>query len=66
MSRGYELVLEDIADAAARIIRFTETRQKPEDLFSDEMAVGAILYNLEVIGEAAKKVPQSIRGKYLM
>lgn len=56
MSRDLRLFLEDIATACRRIIRycggltFAEFRQ-------DEKTFDAVVRNLEVIGEAAKRVP---------
>lgn len=64
MSRDYSLVLEDILDAITKIRRFTESRSDPSQLFDDDQALDAVLYNIEVVGEAVKKIPDWIRKRY--
>lgn len=60
MPRDYRLYLEDILEAIARIERYTSGVDFA--LFSaDEMRVDAVVRNLEIIGEAAKHVPQPQR-----
>jgi uncharacterized protein with HEPN domain len=63
MPRDYKVYLEDILEAAGKIHRYTEglTFQA----FSREAkTIDAVVRNLEVIGEAAKRVPEDIREKY--
>lgn len=63
MSRSWELFLRDMLEAARRVIRYTEERQA--DTFSaDEMAYDATLRNLEILGEAAKNIPDDIRQRF--
>ena len=59
MSRSWELFLGDMLEAARRVIRYTAGREL-EGLLADEMAYDATLRNLEVLGEAAKKIPEMI------
>ncbi|MEM3426367.1 MAG: DUF86 domain-containing protein [Thermoproteota archaeon] len=35
-----------------------------EDFANDKKTINAVIRSIEVIGEAAKKIPMSIRGKY--
>lgn len=63
MSRDPVLFLEDIDSACANIRDFTDGLSK-DDVFGDKMRFDAILMNLFVIGEAAKKVPQKTRDAY--
>lgn len=63
MSRAYDIYLQDIVEAINRIesyIQYT-TRLQFE---IDQMRFDAVVRNLEVIGEAIKRVPDSIRENY--
>ena len=63
MSRDYKVHLADINEAANRIISYAEDFID-DDFIQDEKTMDAIVRNLEVIGEAAKRVPEEIRNKY--
>jgi len=54
MSRDARLYLEDIADSAAKILRYT-TGMDLETFVGNEQVVDAVVRNLEIIGEAAKR-----------
>jgi hypothetical protein len=54
--------LEDILEAIVKIRRYTEDLP-PERLLSESKTLDAVVRNLEVIGEAAKMVPDSIRAQ---
>ena len=63
MSHSWELFLRDMLEAARKVIRFTADR-KLESFVADEMAYDATLRNLEVLGEAAKCIPEEIRQRH--
>lgn len=63
MSRSWELFLRDMLEAARKVIRYTDKRQV-ETFAADEMAYDATLRNLEILGEAAKNIPDDIRQRY--
>lgn len=63
MSRSWELFLRDMLEAARKVIRYTNDRQV-EAFVADEMAHDATLRNLEILGEAAKNIPEEIRQRY--
>ena len=63
MSRSWELFLQDMLEAARKIIRYTGSRQVV-DFVADEMAYDATLRNLEVLGEAAKAIQEDIRQRH--
>lgn len=63
MSRRWELFLRDMLEAARKIVRYVGSRQAGAFL-ADEMAYDATLRNLEIIGEAAKAIPEEIRQRY--
>ena len=63
MSREPALFLEDIENACRKIVRYTEGRER-EDVLRDEMRFEAVLFNLHVIGEAVKSLPDELRQRY--
>lgn len=63
MSRDVRLYLDDVVEALSRILEYSNAMAF-EDFVSNKMAYDAILRNLEIIGEAAKNVPQEFREQY--
>ena len=59
MSRDSRLYLEDILEAATRIRSYVEGASRGT-LDTDLRTRDAVLHNLEVIGEAVKKLPESL------
>jgi len=62
MSRDALVYLEDILDAASRIESYLAGADLSRFL-SDTLLQDAVIRNLEVIGEAAKGVPETTRPK---
>jgi len=62
MPRDFKLYIEDVADAIAKIQRYTAGLSF-QQFAGDEKTLDAVVRNLEVIGEAIKKVPDEIRLK---
>ena len=63
MKRDYCVYLKDILDS------FNNTRQflgeiSYDDFIDDRKTISAIVRELEIVGEAAKQIPASIRKKY--
>lgn len=63
MPRDYKVYLDDILEAAARIRDYT-LGLNLEGLKNDSKTLDAVVRNLEVIGEAAKKIPEDVRRRY--
>lgn len=64
MRRGYTLYLEDILASVKQIFEYADNLAF-EALLKDRMRIDANnVRNLEIIGEAACKVPQEVRDKY--
>ena len=63
MPRDYRVYLDDIL-ASARKTQEYASGLTPDELAADVKTLDAVLYNLQVIGEAAKNVPQDVREKY--
>jgi len=60
MPRDYEVYLEDIRDAIDKVK--TYTLGLSQDVFeNDNKTIDAVVRNLEIIGEAVKMIPESIR-----
>ena len=53
--------LIDIYNCGHKVIRFTNDITK-DDLKTDEKTLDAILYNIQIIGEAAKKLSLNFRS----
>lgn len=63
MSPEYTLFLRDIQTCCQKIIRYTSGLTK--DLFlKNEVVYDATLRNIEIIGEAVKQLPQTVRDQY--
>ena len=63
MSREYLFFLQDMRHACEKIVRYTQgfTREKFQQ---DEKTFDAVMRDLEIIGEAAKHIPESVRQQY--
>ena len=62
MPRDSKLYLEDIRQAIEKIEVYT-LEISLYDLQQNNMLLDAVLYNLEIIGEAAKHLPEDLKGK---
>jgi uncharacterized protein with HEPN domain len=62
VSRDWRLYWDDILIACRKITRFVSGLDK-DAFLRDERTYDAVLRNLEVVGEAAKKVPDEVRGR---
>ncbi|AOT70559.1 HepT-like ribonuclease domain-containing protein [Geosporobacter ferrireducens] len=63
MQRELKIYIEDIITAIGKIRKYT-TGMSKEDLIRNELVQDAVIRNLEVIGEAVKKIPDDIRINY--
>ena len=64
MSREYRFFLEDMRKACEKALRFARGLKR-EQLFSREETFDAVMRNLEIIGEAAKHIPEEVRQRHL-
>jgi uncharacterized protein with HEPN domain len=60
VSRSWLLYLDDLIGSAEKIGRFVSGRTA-ESFRLDEAVFDAILFNLQVIGEAVKRLPDDVR-----
>lgn len=63
MSPNIKLYLEDIVLSCTKILHYTQGMTL-ENFVADERTFDAVIFNLLVIGEAVKNVPQDMRNLY--
>lgn len=62
MQRELKTYIDDIITAVEKIEKYTAEMLK-EDLEINELVQDAVVRNLEIIGEAVKKIPDEVRNK---
>jgi uncharacterized protein with HEPN domain len=62
MQRDYRTYLRDILEPIRKIERYI-ANQSYADFAKDELVQDAVVRNLEVIGEAAKRIPDETKSK---
>ena len=63
MSRDYLLFLEDMQTSCEKILRYTEDIGF-DQFAADEKTYDAAIFNLVILGEAAKHIPLEVRERY--
>ena len=63
MKRDLELYVTDIIESIRKIEEYTNSLTK-EKFLNDTQIQDAVLWRLEIIGEAVKNVPEEIRENY--
>ena len=61
--RDLRLFLMEILEAIEKIERYIDSLSF-EDFVKNEMVVDAVIRNLEIVGEAARNIPEEVRSKY--
>lgn len=61
--RSAGLLIDDILEAASKIASYTAGMER-EDFVSSGMAADAVVRNLEIIGEAANRLPKEFTDKH--
>ena len=63
MSRDHRLFLDDIEESCEKILRYTQ--DLTFDRFkNEEKTIDAVARNIQIIGEAVKRLPQDFRDKH--
>ena len=60
MSRSYDMYVDDVIQSCNNVIEFTSGLTR-EEFFNDKKTRDATIRNVEIIGEAAKKIPGELR-----
>jgi len=63
MSRDFLLFLEDTQTSCEKILRYTEDIDF-DKFAADERTYDAVIFNLVILGEAAKHAPPEVRERY--
>jgi uncharacterized protein with HEPN domain len=63
MKRDYTLYIEDMLEAIKKVETYTSNLEF-EGFEQSNLIVDAVIRNLEVIGEAANKVPKEVQEEY--
>jgi|ERR1700679_1813102 uncharacterized protein with HEPN domain len=63
MPRDYKVYLDDVISAIDKINRYVAP-STVENALKDEKTYDAVIRNLEIIGEAVKKVPDEIKTSH--
>jgi uncharacterized protein with HEPN domain len=63
MRKDFRPFLEHILEAIQKIEAYTKGFKK-EDFFGNKLVQDGVIRNLEIIGEATKRIPEAIRGGY--
>lgn len=61
--RGVRLFIVDMLEAIGKVQRYTEGLTYKE-FEANDMVIDAVVRNLEVIGEAARHIPEDLRNRY--
>ncbi|TAN64286.1 MAG: DUF86 domain-containing protein [Magnetospirillum sp.] len=61
--KDWRVRIEDILEAIERIRRYT-TGMSEDQFVADDRSVDAVIRNLEIVGEAAKRVPPAITERH--
>ena len=63
MSKDYKVYFLHIFDSIENIERFTKGKDKKK-FFASKLVQDAVIRNLEIIGEAANRLPDEFKEKY--
>jgi uncharacterized protein with HEPN domain len=63
MPKDYRIYLNDIIECIEKIINYT-TGYSLVVFYNDAKTIDAVIRNLEIIGEAARRLPEEIRIKF--
>ncbi len=63
MSRELDVYIEDILESIHKIRRYLNGMTK-DQLQTNELVLDAVIRNLEIIGEAVKRIPNETREAY--
>lgn len=63
MPRDFKIYLEDIIECIGKIYTYT-AGLLVVDFCNDEKTIDAVIRNLEIIGEAARRLPEEIRMRF--
>jgi uncharacterized protein with HEPN domain len=51
-------------EAAEKVIRYTQQISSLREFCSNEFVVDAVIHNVQIIGEAARHIPDEVQARY--
>lgn len=63
MSRDYRLYIDDILEAIEKIEKYVK-KLSFDEFCKDTKTIDAVIRNFQVIGEAAKNIPEQVRKRH--
>lgn len=63
MKRTYRMFFEDMHESIGKIMKYTNGMSL-SNFVHDDKTFDAVVRNLEILGEASKNIPKSLREKY--
>lgn len=64
MKRDARVYIEDILESITKIEEYTKELKNDEEFYNNTQIQDAVLRRLEIIGEAAKNIPNEFRDQY--
>jgi len=61
--KTYRVYLDDISTSVERIKAYTKNLSK-EDFSKDQKTIDAVVRNIEILGEAARNIPEDFKEEY--
>ena len=62
--RDWTIRLEDMVEAGEKTLRYTQGMPNLQAFRLNEMAVDAVIRNVQIIGEAARHIPEEVQTRY--
>ncbi|MGE3268942.1 MAG: DUF86 domain-containing protein [Chloroflexota bacterium] len=62
--KDWTIRLEDMLDAAEKIVRYTEEIPDLDAFISNDLIVDGVIRNVQIIGEAARHIPDDAQARY--
>lgn len=62
--KDWTIRLEDMIEAGEKTLRYTQGMSDLQAFRLNEMAVDAVIRNVQIIGEAARHIPEEVQTRY--
>lgn len=61
--RNWKILFQDVLDSIDKIEQYTQSMEY-EDFVSNSMVIDAVVRNIEIIGEASRRVPHDVQDRH--
>ena len=62
--KDWTIRLEDMIEAGEKTLRYTQGMSDLQAFRANDMAVDAVIRNVQIIGEAARHIPEEVQARY--